>query len=515
MGKLCIITPMKKVFWILTILGFFCAPLFAQERYIIFFAETAEVPQAVALKILDSKRFCMVVPFDTGEKISAIADELLSKGKFEPALSFNPEPLFPVLAEVYGTSGKSSGFSDYVNTNFTDFSTNLNRDRFGIFLKSGILSNDVLYYFAGLKLPWINIQNNITGFYQVSGVPSYALYTDFPTSQSEIMSWLEKRKDAVIPVLLTKKHLSNTALMNYIIGLFDSSVYIKPAVPMYIYAINITAPKRTINFEKPEITPNLLEKLNLAASAINKYKSSSKFNEIFYQNAQDELSFLTGADLLAGASKEDISSARLFDATYNNVFRLLGFPIPGGDSITSKQPSTSASVASTLKISKTAGGIVITDDAAPVIKAVSIVTSGDSIKVDIIADWEDTSFIDLYIDMNNIEWAGSTAMMSGINGFLNADSGWEYAVRVRDTKAFLYRYSSSDGAELLAELPVHEGSFSMPQKFISGNPANWGYQAVSLSKSQSAISDFLNNSSKSRQEVLSKRPFQVPSVRVK
>jgi len=506
---------MKKTFWILIITALFCAPVFAQERYIIFFAETSDIPQAIALKILSSNRFCMVVPFGTNEKINPVTDELLSAGKFEPAISFTPEPLFPVLAEVYSASGKNSGFSDYISGNFSDFSSNFNRNKFGIFLKSGVLSNNVLYYFAGIQLPWINIKTDTGGFYQVSGVPAFTFYSDFPYNQSEVLSWLEKKKDTVIPVLLTKKHLSNTALMNYIIGLFDSSIYVKPAVPLFIAAqAAINIPKRTITFDSPDVDPNLLSKLHTAASYINKFRTSSKFNDISYRNAQDELSFLTGADLLTNAAKGDITGVRLFDATYNNIFRLLGFPIPGD---TAAAPAVSISTAaSALKIGKIDGGILIADDSSMVLKSISVTIAGDSIKVDIGTDWNsDLSFIDLYIDMNNIEWAGSTAMMSGVNGFLTSDSGWEYAVRVRETKAYLYRYSSSEGASLLAELPVYQGAFLMPQKFISGNPANWGFQAVAYSNTQGAIIDFLNGSAKSKAEILSTRPFQVPAVRLK
>jgi hypothetical protein len=42
------------------------------------------------------------------------------------------------------------------------------------------------------------------------------------------------KHESVIPVLLTKKYLQNVKFMEYLIDFFDSSRYIKSAIPSYI-----------------------------------------------------------------------------------------------------------------------------------------------------------------------------------------------------------------------------------------------------------------------------------------
>jgi len=49
-------------------------------------------------------------------------------------------------------------------------------------------------------------------------------------------------------------------------------------------------------------------------------------------------------------------------------------------------------------------------------------------------------------------------------------------------KAVLYKHFS-DGASILSELPFVGNSVLVPQKYIRGNPVNWGYQAVAISNS--------------------------------
>ncbi|OEG70784.1 hypothetical protein ATZ36_17580 [Candidatus Endomicrobiellum trichonymphae] len=86
-----------------------------------------------------------------------------------------------------------------------------------------------------------------------------------------------------------------------------------------------------------------------------------------------------------------------------------------------------------------------------------------------------------------------------------AESGWEYTLRIYKDKAVLYKYSS-DGASVL-----------IPQKYIRGNPVNWGYQAVIVSEidGKKIIADFLNQSAKTKEAVLSEKPFQSSVVRLR
>ncbi|AKL98608.1 hypothetical protein [Endomicrobium proavitum] len=511
---------MKKILLSLCVIFTFCAAAFcAGERYIIFFSETSDIPAGAVEKILSSKRFCIVVPIAAGEKIPDNLDELASSGKAELSLVFNPEPIFPVLAQVYKMSGaknlKASGFGDYVSGNLKEFANSANRESFGAFLKSGEVSKEILSYFAGAKLSWVNVQNapdSLTGAFLSDGINAFVIYDNFPTAQKDVMPWLAAKTGNIIPVLLTKKHLSNAALMKYLIDLFEKSLYIKPAVPLYVSTVakDLIPVKKSVSFsEESSANENVLNKLYAAAGYINKYRGSSSFDELSYKNAQSELGYLCGFDLLNGIASNAVSSVRMFDAAYNNIFRLLGYPIP--DEASSQTSSFADAGSNASQIKQISGGVSITNEGY--IYGIAVYNSGESIRVDVAAAWgEKVDFIDLYIDMNNLDWAGSTSMLAGAPGFLTSDSGWEYAVRITKNKALLYRHSA-EGAALVSEINVTGSYFSIPNRYLRGNPENWGYQAVSVSQNKE-ITDFLNQTSKTKSAVLSSKPVQLTAIRI-
>ncbi|MCL1971616.1 MAG: hypothetical protein FWG57_01330 [Endomicrobia bacterium] len=524
---------MKKILLsFIAVLFFTALPQAADGRYIVFFAESSDIPEAVADRILFSKRFCMAIPVVAGSSIPASIEELVSRGRLEPSLVFEPEPVFPILATVYSSSEKKSdrqGFSDFVTGGIRAFETSANREKFGVFLNSGNVSHNILYYFAGLNLSWVNIDNmedSFKGVYKIDGITTFSMYKNFPTAQKDIMKWLEARKAAVIPVLLTKKHLGNVAFMEYLIDTFDRSQHIKPAVPLYVSLIkrDMIDEKDAVSFEILSVRPAIMTKLYSAVSFINAYRNSNDFFEYSYKNAQSELVYLCTYDLLKGVSANKTASQRMFDAAYNNIYRLLGAEAPSDKELYAKKPDIAGSnlYAGTEEVIHTeitaiSGGVSVDNDG--IVKNLTVVSKDNAINIELSFEsgqWDEKiAYVDIYIDMNNLEGAGSTAMLSGINGFLTPDSAWEYALRVSKDKVLLYRHSA-DSVIFLTQIPNTGSSFSIPQKYIRGNPVNWGYQAVAVSETdgKTGIVDFFVQSSQSRESFLSVKPFQIPAVRL-
>jgi hypothetical protein len=529
--KFVIITVMKKIFLPVLFLTFFCPGAFCApaERYVMFFAESADMPKAVAQKIFASNRFCLTAPFDRREQMSPEIEELVSLGKIEPSLALEPEPVLSLLASIYSAGAKGQrGFSDYIDDNFESFEAYSGRRSFGMFLSSSRVSHNILYYFAQKNLSWINVDNaseKIYGAYSVDGVTSFFLYKNFPYARKDVMKWLEARKENFIPVLLTKKHLANAELMSYVIDLFDKSAYIKPASPMFVSAErkNLIEENRTLQFESVQVKASVINKLCGAASFVNDYKNSGNFNGLFYSNALNELVYLCNYKLLRGLAANKAESERMFDAAYANIFRLLGAKAPSdaelkassGDRAQNAEEENAphASIAASGE-----NGASITCDG--IISGAEIYVKDNSTFVKIVFEnglWNDKAgYIDVYIDMNNFENAGSTAMLAGLKGFLAPDSAWEYALRITESRAFLYRHSASEKPVLAAEFPVVGCEVSIPQKLMRGNPVNWGYQIITVSKKEDGdkIIDFLNPSSQPKSDLLNQKPFQVAAVRL-
>jgi hypothetical protein len=497
---------------------------------VVFFAETSDISNVVVDKILLSNRFCMNVPINAAVSIPENLEELISCGKIEPALSFNPEPILPIFA-MLSNAGLSKSqthgiFEEYVVDNLTRFKSNTNKDNSCVFLNCAEMSYDILYYFAGLKLSWTNADNleeNAHGAYTVVGVTIFSLYKDFPYNQTDVMKWLESKCENIIPILLTKKHLQNVTLMEYLITTFDNSEYIYPATPMYVSKVKSDLlQQKTAYFKQVAINKMIMDKLFSAANLIANYANTSNFEECAYNNARNELVYLCNYNLLKDVSSSVSNGKRIFDAAYDNIYRLLGAFELGKNKInefyvSSDQKNISISNKQT-SVELIPDGISIHNDG--LLKSIQVIAKNNNIKINFLFEngkWDDNiAFIDFYIDLNNIDGAGSMSLLSGVNGFLTTESGWEYSLRIYKNRAVLYKYSSDDASYVSNLIVSGDASILIPQKYIRGNPSRWGYQSIAIAENngRKVVVDFLNQSDKTKDEILSATPFLISAVRL-
>ncbi|MDR3256213.1 MAG: hypothetical protein LBT18_00920 [Endomicrobium sp.] len=499
------------------------------SRYIVFFAESSVISQSTIDKMLLSKYFCVNVPINSITGVPKNLEELVSYGKIEPAVSFNPETVLPVLAMLSGIKSKKRGvFEEYISTNLADFANNTNREEFGIFLNHAEISHNILYYFTGLNLSWINADNaegNIPGAYYIDGITVFSLYKDFPYNQEDIMNWLKTKRENIMPVLLTKKHLQNSKFMEYLINLFNNS-NIKPATPSYISEVKKDLLQhKNIYFKQIVLDAVVMEKLYCVANLINNYADFNNFKEYAYNNARSELVYLCSWDLLSAVSADETYGKRMFDVAYGNIHRLLNSAKETKSKnlnnfiYEAKRERKDIPVLSGQTIVESIiNGVAIYNKG--LLNLIKIVSQDGGIKLSFSFEdgkWnESVSFVDLYIDLNNINGTGSTSLLAGINGFFTTESGWEYALRIYKDKAVLYKYSS-DWASIVSNLPVNDNSVLISQKYIRGNPVNWGYQSIAVCDvdGKKTIIDFLNQSIKTKAEILSIKPFQFSTVRLR
>jgi hypothetical protein len=524
----------KRVFFAGILLFLNLTSFSHESKYIVFFAEISNISNVVIDKIALSNCFCMVVSQNSRAAIPKNLEKLISVGKVELALSLDPEPILPIFAEVSNAIfkrkyNKNAIFENYISDNLSLFVNNGNKENFGMFLSSAKMSRELLYYFSDLGLSWINVDNiegNVFGAYYVDGIVVFSLYKNFPYNQQEVMKWLESKHEEIIPILLTKKHLQNIKFMEYIIWLFDGSKYIKTATPLYIAKVKSNMlQQKDIFFEKVFLNPNLDEKLRSAAESLSSYMDSPSFSETIYSNAQNEFVYLCGKDVLKGISSNGVSGKRMFDAVYNNIYRLLGLQtkVLQDSKNIDKQIMPSIEIQKTTNVSTgqtsieiISGGVSIYNEG--LLKLIHITSKDNVIKINLSfngASWnKEVSFIDFYIDLNGISGMGGYSFIDGVSGFLIADSGWEYALRIYKDKAILYKYFV-DGASIISNLVVVDNSVSIPTKYIRGNPAKWGFQAIVVSENmgKKTVVDFLNQTSKTKNEILSFKPFQVSLVR--
>lgn len=515
-----------RTFLILVI--FFSISFCDNCKHIVFFADTAEIADSLINKIILSNRFCMVAPIHVKGGIPDNLQEIVASGKLEVALSLNPEPILPVFAELTNalvSSAKvnpSGMFEKYISNNFVSFEQNIN-NKFGLFLNFAELSNNLFYYFANLGFAWVNVDNlkeNIFGAYKINGITMFSLYKDFPTNQKDVTKWLSAKKDQnIIPVLLTKKHLGNIKFMDYLISVFDNSKYIKPAVPTYISEFcEVQNIEKIQTFQYLQIGSNIKTKLFSAVNLINAYaNNANNFNEYAYINAQNEFIYLLNYDILKNYNYSN-NVVRKFDAAYNNICRLLGTTIDKQNNGVPLEhnPKNGYVFNGQTRVETIPNGVFIKNEG--LLKNIKILSKNENIEINFIFDslaWDKISFVDFYIDLNNIQGVGAVSFIPGISGFFSNSLGWEYALRVYRDKGILYKYSPNGASEVI-NIDVKSNIICIPQKYIRGNPSKWGYQAIVVAEKENnkyIIVDFLNQSNKSKESIMSTNPFEINMVR--
>jgi hypothetical protein len=516
---------MKKLLIILSTVLIFALPSFA-ERYVVFFAETSEIPQNVLNAINQSKRFALNVPISSALEAPESLEELISYGKIEPSLVFIPEPVFPILLYVYSMgsnkAAKMDVFKDYIDNNISTFERNIYRKRFGLFLRSGEASNSVIEYFAKKNLMWINISNmanNLYGIFSINGLNAFSLFEALPLNAAEAVKWINSRNEDVIPVLLTKDHLQNIQFMTAIINAFDNNKNILPATPLYITQIQREKiiRKNEAPFVQMKVNSFILERLSDAASMIERYRNSSKYNEPLYRNAQDELIYLCSKEFLLSLKDASLSNSRMFDAAYANIYRLLNGEAPlSADETPINEPppifDDDAESAAAID-----DGIRV--DSKGTITSVSIAANDSAVTIKVSFSkgrWVDNiSYVDVYVDINHVENIGLSSMLDGA-GYLTPASAWEYAIKITKNKAVLYR-AVSDKPALIGEFDANNGVVSIPRQYIRGNPRNWGVQAIAVQISQKdkKILDFLSGDAETKKKALTLRTVTIPAIKIK
>ena len=516
---------MKKMSIILFLFLLFTPSSFA-ERYVVFFAETSEIPQNVLNAINLSKRFALNVPISSALEAPESLEELISYGKIEPSLIFIPEPVFPVLLYVYGMGSNKSAkmdlFKDYIDNNISAFERNIYKKRFGLFLRSGEGSNAILDYFSKKNLMWINISNfsdRLYGIFSIDGLNTFSLFEALPLNAIDAVNWINSRKEEVIPILLTKEHLQNIQFMTTLINAFDNNRNILPATPLYITQIRKEKiiQKNNAAFVQMKVNPFILERLSDAASMIERYRNSSKYNEPLYRNAQDELIYLCSKDFLLSLSDTSISNSRMFDAAYANIYRLLNgeAPITAEEMPINEPPpifDDDAESASAID-----NGIRV--DSRGAITSVSIAANDSAVTIKVSfskGKWVDNvSYVDVYVDINHVENIGLSSMLDGA-GYLTPSSAWEYAIKITKNKAVLYR-AISDKPSLVGEFDANNGVVSIPRQYMRGNPRNWGVQAVAVQSSpkDKKIVDFLSGDAEMKKRALTLRTVTIPAIKIR
>jgi hypothetical protein len=490
------------------------------SRYIVFFAGSQTLSAEVARKIKNSQAFRITLPISQTQPLEQNTSELLfGYHKAEPALTFSPEPYFPLLTSSFKSDNKRY-MKSLFDSDIESFAQKTSYKNFGIYLTDGVISESTLDYFELLNANWTvayNIKVLPARVFKHNKIAVFAPYDNFPLKEAEVTAWIAAKKETIIPVLLKPEHLNNAQFMAYIVNFFDKSE-IKPVTPLFITANIELSEAENISFNTVDIPQEFVSKAYITSEIVEKYKHSSNYKKENYDNIKSELYTLYSYELLAGLIKNDFMSKQLYDIAYTNIYKLLGINPPADDDVSSVKFATGE----IKQVTTTDNSITITGDGA--VKQLTVTsrqnTTDFSVQFATGSDWPmNISYVDVYINIPNTEGAGSTEMIAPTPGVLSEGSGWKYALRIYPAKVTVYKHTSNEMREVASVPILNKYVARISKSILTGSPLKWGVQAVSVNAKTSKpyIIDFFvkQGSGTSKEDLLSKTPFTAEVIRAK
>ena len=265
------------------------------------------------------------------------------------------------------------------------------------------------------------------------------------------------------------------------------------------------------------------EHLKKAQLKLIEYESSDSYDKEKYQAALEEIYslekpiwFENYVSYDAGKKKEN---DLWFRAGLSNVYRIIAIKPPSEISI----PFFVSADNLFLPSPTTNEYIVFFNDESDkdiILSSCNIISFGVQkstlgITFNIFVSSQESEVVDIYIDMNKKNNAGETSFLLGHKGFTDMLSAWEYAISVSTADACLYRYNHRGFPTAIKVFSIKKESqrnlvkFLIPETYIRGNPANWGYIIAGFLPTGD-IFDIIGNDIPLQDAII-----QVPALRMK
>lgn len=506
-----------RIFFVLFLL-FISINAFAQNKTIVFFAQSFDgVSAKVIQKIESSDKFCLAVAFDENKYIKKEIQNLILTRKIEPMLNII-EPYFPVISNQINISSsaifdETQACKDILNSYKKKYRTIFEQNKHGLYLKGSALNDEVLKIFYKQNILWTIAKSEDEkqkGLFIKNEVALFVPYKNFTVNDTKIKQWFSSVNDAnVVPVILTSDHIKNEKFMLALINFLDKNndIDVKLPVNAAFYGYNSKTIKDDISLKILSNIPteNIL-KLYLVNKEITDY--DKKGNEEIYTILCDEFSNMYSYNVIDGIVNNNKNSIKLFDISYNNIFRMLNKKVPNinafQDVLGGKDDSKNNNAS--CRFVKKNNSIVINND-SDVFTSFSVYKGNDDIYFKTDADLTALDSIDIYIDMNNIAYTGSQKMLKPVNAFFVPEHSWEFAVRITQKNIYIYKHLA-DSYDLIDTIPNENenANITISSSILKGNPLNWSYQTVAIKGGE--VFDFIENKNK-KEKMFNSLPLQI------
>lgn len=514
-----------RIFIFCCILFFLTTTAFAQEKKIVLFFENIEsVPSKVLNKIKSSDKLCISATINNPKNISPAVKDLIITNKIEPTLNIE-EPYFKIISDNISVNNEFSfDRREDINILASNYKQNIRKTfekrKLGLFLKNGILDDNTLNMFYKQNIYWTTtkLKNNLnkTAFIK-NNVVVFVPFTDLPKEAKDIEKWLSNIKYEIIPIFINKTNTENEKLISALLNSIEKQKIYEVYLPVNLayYIANNTTKADTLKFEATENIPQeILLKIAKASEEIDEQKEKED-NEQLVSLLHGELTNMYSYNIINGILNNNKFSKKLFDISYENIFKLCGKDSSDANKLIQKNLKNTTSYDNNKQTDEYVfkednAGYKITNE--NIIKSFGVYKNSQAVKFNIDYNANEVDCLYIYIDMNNISYAGNQNLLQN-SGFFVPENCWEYVIEINDKNFKIYRFIV-DKVNKIAELDKDtQSSLQVPITIFRGNPYNWSYQVVAVKDNN--VVDFLETTKIKKEKVFKSKPLLLRMMNIK
>ncbi|MCK9582370.1 MAG: hypothetical protein M0Q46_01930 [Endomicrobiales bacterium] len=515
---------MKKTIFItccLTLCCFFATKALANDIYLIYNPAGA-VYSAETLKALlvnPKIKFSFVLNSSqtrTPDLLIKLSEQKIA----EPIVAFNPEPALAQICEVKKSSSSENIFSCVEDA--AEITAKVQENIYKTFGKSAksaylqdiSLNEKLADCFLAFGIKTVVSPNGPKTLKRIDNVLLIgANVIDSKYSSKDLFDALNSQ--SVFVVVNTTSSKETAELIKDIASTFSGWEF-KTLSEFNDIALNDVERYENMESSNTASDATLWQKLYVTRKALEDYKNSGFAKLPVLEVAKQQMFSLYNYKLLSAAGAGNTDAKLEFNDKLLSVWKALDVTPPADLTATQSAGSYFFEVDQSSQILKIDNAVF---SSTALLNGFEVKVTSDV--VDFFVDISTDSQIfagsaDIYIDLNGLSGAGSTALLAPISGAaFPTQSGWEYALRINDRKAKLYTFSEYS-EQIISEFAV-TGSFnvSIPVGLLRGTPLSWGYQVVLFENFGPTVKiiDYISQDAAARANAIKTTPIILQSFR--
>lgn len=498
-----------------------------------------EIPYEIIETLQGCSNIKLTIPWS--EKVTPFEEikSLVYEGKIEPVMTLIDEPVLPVIFETKLSKPVKIEFSwpedirDIIYMNQQEFSSMWGTVGSGLYLRSGIFSERLIYELRNLGLSWVNYKHERNLTKRVYVKDSFLMLGTENKKIKKVekcLTWIKSSKNKFMTLVFSENRPVKAEFLAQLSEELEKQQNIKMILPKeIIYEQNSEETDSSNEFVFSDLSdyyqrPIVWYRIYQVKQLVKEYESSGKAHARILEAVNDEIYHLYRYDFIRKLQRNPSpKEKRIFQAGLANIYRLLKRKIPPDLSNPFELNGKVQEEIASFSIKNNDNQLIISNSFSELenqIKEFIVEKTGSQVKyvINFSSDYSKENLrIDIYIDLNNRRGAGLTKLLPNINAFLDPKNAWEYAIQIKGQQVSFFRSVGYKSTLVSTHYSREQFSAAIPASKLRGNPFGWGYQVVVSSRSQGTgqwiVNDFLSSDASLKPKILMTKPVVLPVIR--